>query len=92
VAASAVSATWYMHTKVSLLDSTDTHTPTTCLHQTRKMRSSANKSLSKSTSCHKPVKMQFDHCNIAKTAELSLSLTASAYANVQSNQIVVDDS
>jgi hypothetical protein len=92
VAVSAVSATWYMHTKVSLLDSTDTHTPTTCLHQTRKTRSSANRSLSKLTSYRKHVKMQFDHCNIAKTAELSLSLTASAYANVQSNQEVVDDS
>jgi hypothetical protein len=92
VAASAVSATWYMHTKVSLLDSADTHTPTTCLHRTRKTQSSANRSLSKPTSYNKPVKMQFDHCNIAKTAELSLSLTASAYANVQSNQNVVDDS
>jgi hypothetical protein len=55
-------------------------------------RSSANRSLFKSTSYHKPVKMQFDHCNIAKKATLSLSLTASAYANVQSNQKVVDDS
>jgi hypothetical protein len=32
---SVASATWYMHTKVSLLASADTHTPITCGHQVR---------------------------------------------------------
>jgi hypothetical protein len=68
-----------------------THQPPACIKPERR-EAVLIEAYPKSTSYHKPGKMQFDHCNIAKTAELSLSLTASAYFNVQSNQKVVDDS